>query len=454
MGYNFKPCDRDQLYLLPPSLREWVPEDDLSWFILDVVDQMDLGCFYGKYRPDGCGGWAFEPSMMVALLLYAYCRGERSSRRIENLCRIDIGFRVVAANQQPDHATIARFRRNNAEGFEGLFIDILRLCVEAKLVKVGVVALDGTKVKANAALAANRTYVGIESEVKKIMAEAEARDAEEDRVYSEKRGDELPEGLRERKSRLARLKECKARLEKEASERAAEQQSKIDRRSAEEELTGRKKRGRKPKAPNDQPESEAKANITDPDSRIMKSRSGYVQGYNSQAMVTEKQIIVAGEITQEANDVKQLHPMVDQTAANLTEAGVEKPVGLVLGDAGYFSESNVKNANPDGPELILATTKDWKQRQAARDKPPPRGRIPHNLTAQQRMERKLNTKRGKGLYKKRGQTVEPVFGQMKEVRGFVRFLLRGFEGVALEWKLFCETHNLLKLWRSGMMARV
>lgn len=455
MGYNFKPCDREQLYLMPPSLREWLPEGDLAWFVLDAVDQMDLSGFYGQYRSDGIGASAFEPSMMVALLLYAYCRGERSSRRIESLCEKDIGFRVVSANQKPDHATIARFRRNNAGEFERLFVEILRLCVEAGLVKVGVVALDGTKVKANASLAANRTHVGLETEVKKILSEAEAKDTEEDRLYGDKRGDELPQGLRDRKSRLARLQECKARLDREANKRAKDQKRKIEERSIEEKRTGRKKRGRKPKAPDDQPDAQAKANVTDPQSRIMKTRSGYVQGYNGQAVVTEEQIIVAGEITQEANDVSQLHPMVSQTAANLKEAGLVKPLEVVLGDAGYFSESNMKEVDPEGgPELILATAKDWKQRQEAREKTPPRGRIPRNLTPRQRMERKLETKRGRALYKKRGQTVEPVFGQMKQGRGLTGFLLRGLEGAALEWKLLCQTHNLLKLWRSGMMVRV
>jgi len=389
----------------------------------------------------------------VPLLLYAYCVGERSSRAIERRCEIDVAFRVVAANRKPDHATIARFRRKNLKELEGLFTEILRLCAEAGLVKVGVVAIDGTKMEANAALAANRTHSGlekeIEREVKKMLSEAEATDAEEDRLYGEARGDELPEELRTQKSRIERLRECKARLEREAAERAAEQERKIAERAAKEAATGKKLRGRKPKEPDPTPEEKAKANVTDPESRIMKTQKGYVQGYNAQAAVTEEQIVVAAEVTQEANDVKQLHPMIEKTEENTAAVGVEEKVGTALADAGYFSEANVKATHPEGGELLIATKKDHKQRKAARERPPPRGRIPKGISVRERMERKLMTKRGRAMYKKRSRTVEPVFGQIKDARGCGRFLLRGLGGASGEWKLLCGTHNLLKLWRSG-----
>lgn len=283
MAHNFIPCDRDQSYLMPPSLRDWLPEDHLAWFVLDAVGQMDLSAFYSKYRADGWGAAAFEPSMMVSLLLYAYCVGERSSRAIERHCEIDVAFRVVAANRMPDHATIARFRRKNLAELEGLFVETLRLCAEAGLVKVGLVALDGTRIKANAAFAANRTHEGIEAEVKKMLAEAESTDTEEDRRYGSRRGDEMPDGLRTRKSRLERLRECKARLEKEGAERAAQQQKKIDGRARREAETGEKIRGRQPNEPDGAPDPKARANPTDPESRIMKTAKGYLQGYNALA---------------------------------------------------------------------------------------------------------------------------------------------------------------------------
>ena len=453
MACNFIPCDREQSYLMPPSLRDWLGEDHLAWCVLNAVGVMDLFAFEAKYRADGWGAAAFPPSMMVPLLLYAYCVGERSSREIERACETDVAFRVVAANRKPDHSTIARFRRNNLEELEGLFTQILAICVDAGLVKVRVVAIDGTKMEANAALAANRTHEGltkeIEEDVKRMLAEAEATDAEEDRLYGEKRGDELPEELRTEKGRIERLRECKERLEREAAERAAEQQRKIDERAAKEEATGKKLRGRKPKEPDPTPEAKAKANVTDPESRIMKTRKGYVQGYNAQAAVTEEQIIVAAEVTQEANDVKQLHSTIRKTAENLQSTGVEEKVGTALADAGYWSEANVEEADTNGPDLLIATTKDWKQRKAAREHPPPQGRIPKDISVRERMERKLMTKRGRATYKKRSRTVEPVFGQIKDARGCDRFLLRGLKGVSGEWKLLCGTHNLLKLWRSG-----
>lgn len=451
MAYNFYPVDRDQPYLLPPSMQEWLPENDLAWFVLDVVRQMDLAGFYQKYRADGSGHPAFEPSMMVSLLVYSYCLGERSSRRIEQLCRRDIGYRVITANRFPDHTTIARFRQQHEGELGRLFLEVLKLCAEAGLVKVGLVALDGTKMKANASLGANRTYEAI---VKQMLEEARLRDEEEDRLYGpDRRGDELPEELQDRRRRLARLKECKERLEREAAEAAAKQQAKVDAVLAEERATGKKRRGRKPKPLEPRPELDSKANVTDPESRIMKTRAGYIQGYNAQAVVTEGQVIVAAEVTQEENDVHQLGPMLTKAQENLAVIGSEEEVKVVLADAGYWSEPNLRETAPGGPELLVATTKDWKQRQAAREKPVPRGRIPASLSVRERMERKLLTKRGQGLYRKRGQVVEPVFGQIKDGRRCDRFMRRGITACDSEWKLLCATHNLLKLWHS-LMAKV
>jgi len=448
MAYNFINPNRDQIYLMPPSLRDWVPEDDLSWFILDATAQMDLSAFYMKYRYDGTGNSAYDPAMMVSLLFYAYCMGERSSRRIERLCLRDVCFRVITGNLAPDHSTIARFRGNNESELESLFVEVLRLLGEAGLVKAGLVALDGTKMKGNASLSSNRGHEWLDREVKKMLSEAGAKDAEEDKLYGEgKRGDEAPEELRNRSSRLARLKECKERLDLEAVEDAVDRAHTLAVRAAEEVVAGRVKRGRKPNVA--KPKREPKANVTDPDSRIMKTRNGYVQGYNAQAVATEDQVIVAAEVTQEANDVKQLSPMLESCVENLSGIGIEDGPGVLVGDAGYWSEENVKEVGDDGPELLLSTKNDWKMRKENRDAPAPRGRIPEGMSLRDRMSRKLRTKRGRELYKKRGWMIEAPFGQIKDVRGCGRFMRRGLFAVESEWKLICATHNLLKLYRSG-----
>jgi transposase len=453
MAYNFLPCDRNQAYLLPPSLTDWLPQNHLAWFVLDAVEQMNLQPFYRKYRTDGVGNSAFDPSMMVALLLYAYCTGERSSRRIERLCQTDVAYRILAANQAPDHCTISRFRKDNESHLKALFLEALRLCVEAGLVKFGTVSLDGTKMKANASLAANRTLPSIEKEIEAMLVEAAAKDREEDAAFgSDKRGDELPNELQDRQSRRARLQACQERLQREQDEARQAQQSKIDARREQEEQTGQKTRGRKPKSPDEAVNKEAKANVTDLDSRIMKTRNGYVQGVNAQAAVTKEQIIVAEDVTQDENDQRQLHPMLDQTEANRQAVGVRETTGVALADAGYCSDENLKTKPAGDVELLVATQKDWKQRQALRESPPPRGRPPANLSATERMERKLLTARGRALYKLRGQTVEPVFGQIKDVRGFDTFMRRGLDACRSEWSLICATHNLLKLWRSGTAA--
>ena len=450
MAYNFLPCDRNQAYLLPPSLTDWLPPDHLAWFVLDAVEQIDLTDFYKKYRTDGVGNSAFHPSMMVALLIYSYCTGERSSRKIEKHCQTDVAYKVVTANQYPDHSTISRFRKDNQSHLKTLFLEILRLCSEAGLVKLGKVSLDGTKIKANASLSANRTLKHLEQEIDKMLSEAEAKDAEEDKAYgADKRGDELPEELRDRNSRINRLKACKARLEHQKAEAEKQQQDKIDARKAKEDSTGKKPRGREPKPAEEAGNTEAKANVTDPDSRIMKTRKGFVQGLNAQAVTTEQQIIVAEDVTQEENDKQQLHPMLEQAEENRQAVEIEEEMGVALADAGYCSEENFTKKPAGDVELLVATQKDYKQRKAMAEQPPPEEPIPENLSPTELMERKLLTERGRKLYKIRGQTVEPVFGQIKDARGFDRFMQRGIEACRGEWSLICATHNLLKLWRSG-----
>jgi len=372
MAYNFLPCDRNQAYLLPPSLTDWLPQDHLAWFVLDAVEQIDLTQFYKKYRTDGVGNSAFHPSMMVALLIYSYCTGERSSRKIEKHCQTDVAYKVVTANQYPDHSTISRFRKDNQSHLKKLFLEILRLCAEAGLVKLGKVSLDGTKTKANASLSANRTLKHLEQEIDKMFSEAAAKDAEEDEAYgADKRGDELPEDMRDRNSRINRLKACKARLEQEKAEAEKQQQDKIDERNAKEESTGKKPRGRKPKSAEEVGNKDAKANVTDPDSRIMKTRKGFVQGLNAQAVTTEQQIIVAEDVTQEENDKQQLHPMLEQAEENRQAVEIEEEIGVALADAGYCSEENFTTKPAGDIELLVATQKDYKQRKAMAEQPPP-----------------------------------------------------------------------------------
>ena len=451
MAYNLLLCDREQDYLMPPSLREWLAEGDLAWFIVDAVEQVELREFYAGYRTDGWGAAAYDPAMMVAVLLYAYSLGIRSSRKIAWALERDVAFRVVAVNQQPDFRTICRFRAQHEEAVERLFVEVLRLCREAGLVKLGVVALDGTKVAANAALAANRGYEAIREEVRKILAEAKAVDAEEDGLFGpEHRGDELPQGLGRRVERLKRLEEARARLEQEVAEEAKTAGEHLAQRREEEARSGKKKRGRRPKVTLSIPDGEAKANTSDPDSRIMKTRQGYVQGYNVQTVVSQDQVIVAVGVTQEANDVQQLKPMLETLERTLEAAGIEDRPETALADAGYWSEANVTACSrPDGPELLIATTKDWKQRKLLRERGCPRGRIPQELSPKERMERKLLTKRGRRLYRLRSVLVEPVYGQLKEGQGFRRFMRRGFAAAYGEAALVATSHNLLKLWRSG-----
>lgn len=450
MAYNFLPCNRNQTYLLPPSLTDWLPEDHLAWFVLDAVEQIDVSAFYKKYRIDGVGNSAFNPSMMVSLLIYAYCTGERSSRRIEKYCQTDVAYKVITANQYPDHTTINRFRKDNQSHLKALFVDILRLCGEAGLVKLGTVSLDGTKMKSNASLSANRTLEHLEQEIDKMLREASVTDAQEDKTYgADKRGDEMPDDLRNRNSRLERLRACKERLEQEKAQAQQAQQEKIDRAEAKTESTGKKPRGRKPKPPEDAGKKDAKANVTDPDSRIMKTRKGFVQGLNGQAVVTQEQVIVAEDVTHQENDKQQLHPMLEQTESNRKAAGIEEETGVALADAGYCSDANFTKTPAGDVELLVATQKDHKQRKAMPTEQSPQEGLPDGLSPTELMERKLLTERGRELYRIRGQTVEPVFGQIKDVRGFERFMRRGIEACRSEWSLICATHNLLKLWRSG-----
>lgn len=448
MAYNYTECNRDQMFLLPPNMKDWLPEDHLAWFLIDVISQMDLSVFHAAYRSDGKGQKAHNPAIMLGVLLYGYCGGERSSRKLEALCLESVAYRILAAGTAPDHCAFARFRQRHVAAMKSFFEAVLHLCAEAGLLKVGKVNLDGTKMKADASLSANRTEKSLAGEIDKMLAEAEAKDADEDVTFGkDRRGDELPDDLRTHAGRLKRLKECKARLDKERIEAEQSQREKLEGRRREENETGRKKRGRLPKSVEDvsAEHQKRKANATAPETRIMKTRSGYVQGFNAQAVCTDDQIIIAADVIDQENDQGQYHPMMEQAQANVTAVLEEEPcIKLGRADAGYCNEADLERDCEY--EMLLATTKDWKRRQELRDAPPVRGRIPKGFTATQRMERKLRTKRGIEEYRKRSQTIEPVFGQIKSGRGIDSFYGRELASAKGEWSLICGTHNLLKLF--------
>lgn len=444
MTFNFVGFDRDQLLLLPPSLSDWLAEDHLAWFVIDAVKQLDLSEFYASYRDDGWGRAAHHPEMMVTLLVYAYSTGVVSSRRIEQGCQSDVAFRVITANVQPDHTTIARFRRRHVEALKDLFVQTLRLCAEAGLVRVGLVALDGTKIAGVASLDSNRSRSFIEDTVEKMFVEAESADEAD-----EASGDDgaPPAAMRGRVARQRRFEAAKAVLdERAATERAVFEAKMSQRQQREHEVlarTGKRMNGRKPDPFT--PDPDVRVNVVDADSRVMKTKRGFLQGFNAQAIATEDQIIVAAEVSNDGGDVHQLQPMIQAATESLDKAGVADGVGVVVADAGYLSDANL--TIECGPEVLIATRNRRKipvEQQRAR-----RGRIPQSATPRERMDRKLATKRGQRLYRKRSGMIEPVFGQIKHNRGYNTFILRGLDGVNLEWKLWCTTHNLLKLFRAA-----
>jgi transposase len=442
MAYNFLGCDRDQPFLLPPDLRDWLPQGHLAWFVLDVVDQLDLAPFYRAHRDDGHGHPAYDPKLLLGVLLYGYCLGVRSSRQLERRCTEDIAFRVLAANQTPDHVTIARFRARHEQALAGFLVASLKLCAAAGMVRVGTVALDGTKLAANAADKANRTHDKLEAEVAEILRQAAEIDQREDRLFGEAGGDELPAELASKADRLTRLRQAKAQLEAEAAAREQAYQQRVAAHAAAATAKGTTPRTLK-RRPQEAVNPKATANVTDPDSRFLSTRKGSVQGYNAQAVTTLEQVIVAAELTDQANDVHQLQPMLHATAATLAAAGIDERPEATLADSGYWSIDNLTTI-PDAPELYIPPARHGRQGKPRKDGKPSASRSDGLRAA---MTAKLKSEDGKARYAKRRETVEPVFGQLKEQQGARRFLRRGMQACNAEWKLLCGTHNLLKLWR-------
>ncbi len=401
MAYNFLPSGRDQAFLLPPDMRDWLPADHLAWFVRDVVDQLDLGSFLAVYRADGHGRAAYDPKLLLGVLLYAYATGVRSSRQIQRRCVEDLAFRVLAGNNTPDHVTIARFRARHEQALAGFLVASLRLCAAAGMVRVGTVALDGTKLAANAADKANRTHDQLEREVAEILRQAAETDQHEDHLFGDARGDELPPELASKADRLARLRQAKARLEAEAAAREQAYQQRVAAHTAAAIAKGTKPRQLKPR-PQEAPNPKAVANATDPCSRFLHTRNGTLQGYNAQAVTTCEQVIVAAELTEEANDIHQLDPMLHATAATLAAAGIAELPGALLADSGYWSIDNLTTI-PNAPDLYIPPAKHGRQGKPRRDGKPSESRSDGLRAA---MTAKLKSQDGKARYAKRRETVE------------------------------------------------
>ena len=432
MGKSYRPYYPDEELLLPPSLREWLPEDHLAYFVSDVVDQLDLSAMDEVYGNEKRGQPPYDPRMMTKLLVYGYCVGVFSSRRIEQRLKEDIAFRVLAADNQPNFRTISDFRKIHLKALEGLFEQVLQIALEAGAMRIGRVVLDGTKVKANASKHKAMSYdrmkekvKDLRSEVKDLLAQAEAADAADDERYGRnKRGDELPEELARRETRLKRIREAKRALEARARDKAEAEGGSADKAK---------------------PKDKDQYNFTDPESRIMKGADGFVQGYNAQAAVEpDLQLIVGQTVTQATNDKEQLVPMV----ATIEQQSGQRPTEI-LADSGYCSERNLEALeSAETPQRrINGYIATERQKHDEYREPCPRGPLPADATRVDGMRRKLKTKAGKAIYAARKTIVEPVFGQIKQARGFRQFLMRGIEKVRAEWSLVCLTHNILKLYR-------
>ena len=451
MSRTFREWNPDQSWLFPPSPQDWLPDGHLGYFLMDVSEQLDLSPIMKKYDSEKGGKPPYHPRMMLVLLLYSYCIGVFSSRKIVARCETDVAFRVIVGDNIPDFRTISEYRRRHLEQFQHLFVEVLRLCRESGLLKVGRLALDGTKIKANASRHKAMSYDRMLAEEKRLQAEIDellkqaqaADDAEDAELGRDHRGDELPDELRRRESRLLKIREAKAALEQQARDKAAA------------EAAIREAEGKPPAKTDPQdavPDPKAQRNFTDPESKIMKTSSkGWDQCGNAQAVVNENQIIVAADVTDQANDVRQVNPMLDQTITNINQAGVTENIKAFTADAGYFSEANVEvlEQHERVDEAYIATGRLKHHERVA---PAPTGRIPAGLSVKEKMARKLRTKKGRAEYARRKAMAEPPFGQIKHCRGFRQFLLRSMEKMKAEWNLVTLTHNLLKLFRSGALA--
>lgn len=457
MPQNFLACDREQSFLLPPDVREWLPEGHLAWFVIDAVEVMNLDRFYGGYREDGHGRAAYEPSAMLALLLYCWSRGTRSARRIERACVEDVACRVVAAHQQPDHATIARFVERHEVALGELFGEVLTLCAQAGMVTVGVIAIDGTKIAANANRDRTLTYTQLTSA---IVEEQIATDQAETARFGDQRGDELPSAVASRQGRRGWLRAAAQQLDRDRaaqarpipgpraerlleSKRRLEEEHAVERQANESyeayRASGRDKTGRRLSRPPDPFEMPAtpqgKINTSDPDSKLVHGMRGWVQGYNAQAVCNEQHLILAAEVMTASPDFGHLGPMVAATQAEFARAGVDEPLQVVVADAGYWHLEQMNDLTGQGIPVLVPP--DSSRRKNTR---PGWDGGPYDF-----MRSVLATETGSELYRQRKGLIEPIFGHTKHNRGFTRFARRGRSAARTEWRLIAATHNLTKL---------
>jgi transposase len=500
---NYRAWDAQECGQERVSPREALPGNDLVFFLLDLVGKLDLSAFHERYARELRGQPPFDVTMMVTLLVYAYCVGLRSSRKIAAACERNLAFRAIVGKAPPDFRTISDFRKIHLAAMEKLFVEVLRVAGELDMVKLGNMSTDGTKMGANASRhkAMSYGYMGkeierLQAEIKELLQQAEQMDTEEDAALGSRRGDELPDELKRREERLAKIEEAKARLEAEAAARAAEEQRRRDAAQAEREAEGRKRRGKEPAPVDPTPEAKAQTNFTDPEAKIMKqSNKGFDYSFNAQAVVdAAEQIIVAAEVTTQANDKQQAVPMAQAALDNLDAAGIDKPKDANgepkpipnTADSGYFSEKAVNELEKLGVDPHMATGRQKHHETplpvetmastaaapttAASSTPAssaagstaaasvtaasPTGASTAAASAKEKMQHKLRSAAGQALYAARKHIIEPVFGQIKGVRGIRKFLLRGLEKVSAEWKLICLTHNLLKIWRRSISVGI
>lgn len=463
---NYRAWDVQQCCQQATSPQDALPEGDLVFFLLDIIPQLDLEAFHRPYAEEMRGQPPFDVTMMVILVVYAYAVGVCSSRKIAAACERNLAFRAIVGKAPPDFRTISDFRKIHLAAFRPLFLEVLRLAGEMGMVKLGNLSTDGTKIGANASRHKamsygymNKDIERLQAEIDQLLKQAEQTDAEQDAALGSRRGDELPDELKRREDRLTKIREAKARLEAEARVKAEAEQKRRDEEQAQREAEGRKRRGKEPAPVEATPADKAQTNFTDPTAKIMKqSNKGFDYSYNAQAVVdAENQIIVAAEVTTQANDKQQAVPMAQAALANVEAAAIERaagadgkpvPIPNTL-DAGYLSEEAIPELEKMGIDPYIATGRQKHHEAAA---PLVEGEPAPAASATEKMFYKLRTATGKLLYAERKHIVEPVFGQIKGVRGIRKFLLRGLEKVRAEWQLICLTHNLLKIWRRATRA--
>lgn len=487
--YNELKLPVDQQFLLPCDMMEWLPEDSLAYTIFHIVSTMDLGEFYGKYRKDGIGGKFLDPAIKLSIFYYAYCTGVFSSRKIEEKIHYDIGFRVLARNQSIDHTTLARFRQEFKEPIAENFKYVLKILEDAGAIKAGEIALDGTKIKANASMEKNKGYNSIRKEIDLILQESQRIDEEEDKLYGKDNGyEELPGLPKNKVERFELLNKIKEEIEAEQKEKATEQEEKIKARDEDEKVNG-KRRGRKPKPPQYEPGGKEKRNTTDPESRIMKSRNGLIQGYNGQVVASENQYIVAHDVVNDQNDRYQLEPMLFKAIENLRHINENKDIlpKRILADAGYWAYESLLSLGSTGVEILVSPRNEHKFSEVyeysriildmddfcrSTNPAPCRALIQHvatwvlntyckldeEVTGSKEILKQVMGKKvaesSRHIYSRRKVEVEPVFAQIKTNMGFEKFSMRGKKNCEAEWAIVCTAYNIKKGWMNGMFSNL